>query len=165
MKNVVRLWCDIIMNPRVDKVSMFIHTRPHKSPRNIKVTMCNHQADRPLISSSSERWRLYDANSRGIYQTIIRIMTFQNIAKIWWYFTRRKVYEPLSKWDPWKRNQRINVSFSLLCICDKASYCNKLTVYKAQGNKALSFQWSYTMLYQILLWCASEQWTTIDNNR
>ena len=28
-----------------DKVSMFTHTYPHKPPRNIKVTTCNHQAD------------------------------------------------------------------------------------------------------------------------
>ena len=31
-----------------DKVSMLTHTYPHKPPRKITVTICNHQADSPL---------------------------------------------------------------------------------------------------------------------
>ena len=30
-----------------DKVSMLTHTYPRKPPRNIKVTICNHQAESP----------------------------------------------------------------------------------------------------------------------
>ena len=35
-------------SPRGDKVSMLTHTSEHKFPRNIEVTICNHQADSPL---------------------------------------------------------------------------------------------------------------------
>ena len=31
-----------------DTVSMLTHAYPHKPPRKIKVTMCNHQAENPL---------------------------------------------------------------------------------------------------------------------
>ena len=31
-----------------DKVSMLIHTYPHKPLQKVKVTICNHQADSPL---------------------------------------------------------------------------------------------------------------------
>ena len=32
----------------VDKVSILTHTYPHKLPRKIRVTICNHQADNQL---------------------------------------------------------------------------------------------------------------------
>ena len=33
---------------RADEVSVLTHTYPHKPLRKIKVTICNHQADKPL---------------------------------------------------------------------------------------------------------------------
>ena len=32
-----------------DRVSILTHTFPHKPLRNIKVAICNHQADSPLF--------------------------------------------------------------------------------------------------------------------
>ena len=33
---------------RGDNMSMLTHTHSHKPPRKINMTICNHQADRPL---------------------------------------------------------------------------------------------------------------------
>ena len=37
----------LIPSPRGDKVSMLTHAYLHKTLRNIKVTICNHQVDSP----------------------------------------------------------------------------------------------------------------------